>query len=189
MKESIRMIAVLTFFALLSGGILGWFNTFTEKRVEENRLRELLSSLQAVTGMDPKTDTYEVIKKEKDFELYRIISGTKTKAYAIVGEGNGYQDKIRLIFGVSPDFSKILALKILEEKDTPGLGARIESEEYLSQWKGKAANGSLKLVKTPTQNPYEVQAITGATISSTAVLDIVNKSVLRAKKILKEGGK
>lgn len=189
MKDSIRMIAVLTFFAVLSGGVLGWFNTFTEKRVEENKLRELIRSLKAVTGMDPKTDTYEVIKKDKDFELYKIISGTQTKAYAIVGEGNGYQYKIRLIFGIKPDFSEILALKILEEKETPGLGARIEEEDYLKQWKGKAANGNLKLVKTPTQNPYEVQAISGATISSTAVLDIVNRSVARAKKLLKEEGK
>ncbi len=184
MKESLRMIGVLTFFAVLSGGILGWFNTFTEKRVEENRLRELIHSLQTVTGMNPKTDTYEIVKKEKDFEVYKILSGTEVKAYAIVGEGNGYQDKIRLIFGVSPDFSRILALKILEQKDTPGLGARIEGEEFLSQWKGKAANGSLKLVKNPTENPYEIQAISGATISSTAVLNIVNRSVLRAKKLL-----
>ncbi len=189
MKDSLRMIAVLTFFAVLSGGILGWFNTFTEKRVKENKLRELIASLQSVTGMDPNTDTYKIVRKDKDFELYRIISGTETKAYAVVGEGNGYQDKIRLIFGVKPDFSEIIALKILEEKETPGLGARIEEEGYLKQWKGKAANGSLKLVKTPTENPYEVQAISGATISSTAVLDIVNKSVARAKKLIKEAGK
>ncbi len=189
MKDSLKMIAVLTFFAVLSGGILGWFNTFTQKKVEENKLRELLRSLQAVTGMNPDTDTYELVKKDKDFELYKILSGGQVKAYAIVGEGNGYQDKIRLIFGVEPDFSRIIALKILEEKETPGLGARIEEEDYLNQWKGKVASGELRLVKTPTESPDEVQAISGATISSTAVLDIVNKSVARAKKILKEGGK
>jgi len=186
MKESLRMIIVLTFFAALSGGVLGWFNSFTEKRVEMNKLKELQNSLKAVTEMDPKTDAYENIVKEKDFEIYKIISGTQVKAYAIVGEGNGYQDKIRLIFGVKPDFSEIIALKVLEEKETPGLGAKIESPDYLAQWKGKGANSKLELVKTPPKTKYEVQAISGATISSTTVVNIVNKSLERARRIIKE---
>jgi len=189
MRESLRMIIVLTIFAALSGGVLGWFNSYTEKRVEMNKLKDLQDSLQAVTKMDPKTETYENLVREKDFELYKIISGTETKAYAIVGEGNGYQDKIRLIFGVKPDFSEIIALKILEEKETPGLGAKIESPDYLAQWKGKGADSSLELVKEKPKTKYQVQAITGATISSTTVLNIVNKSIERARKILKEVGK
>ncbi len=189
MKDSIRMIVVLTFFAVLSGGILGWFNTYTAPRVEENQKRALMESLKAVTGFNPSSDRYEVVVSDKKFSIYRIISDGSVKAYAIVSQGSGYQDIIRLIFGVKPDFSSIIAMKILEEKDTPGLGAKIESKEYLSQWRGKSANVTLKLVKSPTTKPDEVQAITGATISSTAVLNIVNKALKKARKILKEGEK
>ncbi len=189
MKESLRIVIVLTVFSILSGGILGWFNKYTEKRVALNNLTALQESLKAVTNMNPKIEAYESVVKEKGFELYKIFSGTETVAYAIVASGNGFQDKIKLIFGVKPDFSRIIDLRILEQKETPGMGAKIETKKYLEQWKGKGADSTLELVKKKPNTKYQVEAITGATVSSTSVLNIVNRALDRARKAIKEAEK
>ncbi len=179
MKESARMIAVLTFFAVLSGGILAWFNKFTEERVRLNKLRELQQALSEVV---PGMEEYEAIVKERDFEAYRIKKGGEVIGYALVAEGNGYQDKIKLIFGLSPDLKKIFALRVLEQKETPGLGARITEPDYLKQWEGRDASSGIELVKgKKPEKENQVEAISGATISSKAVVTIVNQAIERFK--------
>ncbi len=187
MKESFRMIAVLTLVAVVSGGVLAWFNKFTEKKVEFNKLMELKKALSEVV---PGMERYEEIIKERDFEVYKIFKGEKLAGYAIVAEGNGYQDKIRLIFGISEDLTKIYALRVLEQKETPGLGARITEADYLKQWENRDASHGIKLVKGKTPEKEDgVGAISGATISSNAVVNIVNKGIERFKKTLKEMNK
>lgn len=183
MRDSIKTILVLTISAILSGAILGWFNQFTEARVIHNRLEELRRSLsEVVFGMH----SYEEIVKERGFTLYRVLSSDgQIAGYAIEVEGSGYQDKIRVLVGVAADMKRIYGLRVLEQKETPGLGARITEPEYLSSWKNLDTSLPIVLVKERSpQNLNEVHAITGATITSKAVVDIVNKGISRARTVI-----
>ena len=65
-------------------------------------------------------------------------------------------------------------VSILEMSETPGLGARTAEEAFRAQFRGKAAGGSLTVTKTPPESAMQVQAVSGATISSTAVTTAVN---------------
>jgi len=181
MKESFKIIVVLTLSALLSGAVLAWFNQFTEARVIENRLAELRKSLSEVV---PGMTRYDDLVRERNFALYKVWAGDSVAGYAVEAVGNGYQDKIRVLFGVAPDFSRIYALRVLDQKETPGLGARITEPWYLKGWKNRAATLLVLVKGREATKSNEIQAITGATITSRAVVSIVNKGLVRAKKEL-----
>ncbi len=187
MKSSFKMILVLTVSAILSGAVLAWFNQFTEARVIANKLAELRRSLNEVV---PGMTKYEEVVKKRDFAVYKVLSGDKVAGYAIEAVGNGYQDKIRILIGVTPDLSKIYALRVLEQKETPGLGAKISGKDYLKGWNDRDATKELVLVKgREPEKPNEVHAITGATITSKAVVKIVNSGLKEAKELLASEGK
>ncbi|SFM48683.1 RnfABCDGE type electron transport complex subunit G [Thermodesulforhabdus norvegica] len=187
MKDSIKTVIVLTLCAVLSGAVLAWFNKFTEARVIENKLAELRKSLSEVV---PGMSSYEEVVKERDFALYRVLSDGDVVGYAVEAQGNGYQDKIRVLVGVSRDLKRIYGLRVLEQKETPGLGARIVEPDYLAGWSERDATNPIMLVKGKNpEKPNEVHAITGATITSKAVVDIVNAGIARARTVVKGEGK
>ncbi len=103
---------------------------------------------------------------------------------AITAGEPGFSDVISLMFGFDPRSGTILGFKVLDQKETPGLGEKIEKDStFVGQWHGLVA--PLKTVKKRSGNdPAEVQAISGATISSRAVTRIINNAVARWRPLL-----
>lgn len=83
----------------------------------------------------------------------------------------GYAGPVRMLVGVSLD-GKVIGLKIIEQKETPGLGSNITSRKFLGQFIGKTIND-------PIQPKQDIDAITGATISSRAVCNGVREGLRR----------
>ncbi len=96
----------------------------------------------------------------------------------------GFAEIINLMIGFEPESGTLIGMKIMDEKETPGLGDKIEKDSvFVRQWPGLQA--PLKAVKTRSgNNPNEVQAISGATISSRAVTRIINNAVARWQPLL-----
>lgn len=99
--------------------------------------------------------------------------------YAIPAEGPGFQDTIVLLIGFDPKRRVIIGMEVLESRETPGLGDKIISDEhFLSNFEALAVEPTIVGVKNGARaNPNEVDTITGATISSKAVISILNKSM------------
>jgi electron transport complex protein RnfG len=99
---------------------------------------------------------------------------------AVQAAAPGFQDVIRLIYGFDPRTGRLLGMKVLESKETPGLGDKIEKDAtWASQFDG--AEPPLAAVKRRSGAAGEVDAISGATISSRAVVRIVNRSLERVR--------
>lgn len=95
--------------------------------------------------------------------------------YAIPGEGPGYQDTIRLIYGFDPARRRVIGMRVLESRETPGLGDRIyKDQDFVGAFRDLAAEPEIELVKDGAAADHQVDGITGATISSRAVVRIVN---------------
>ncbi|MFN8667681.1 MAG: FMN-binding protein [Gemmatimonadaceae bacterium] len=96
----------------------------------------------------------------------------------------GFAEIINLMIGFDPATGRLLGMKIMDQKETPGLGDKIEKDTvFATQWPGLVA--PLKAVKTRSgSNPGEVQAISGATISSRAVTRIINNAVAKWQPLL-----
>ncbi len=106
---------------------------------------------------------------------------------AVEAAGQGYADIIRILYGYNPSTEKIVGFYVLESKETPGLGDKIEKDNtFLSNFTAldvtltdnfSAIKNSIITVKRgEKKNNWEVDGITGATISSRAIGNIINSS-------------
>jgi len=101
-----------------------------------------------------------------------VVAGWVAKA-----GGQGYADKIELLVGIDALAEHITGLFILDQKETPGLGNKISDTVWRDQFIDKPTAGSLVVVKDKSQGASKIDAISGATISSVAVCDIINQTV------------
>jgi electron transport complex protein RnfG len=115
-----------------------------------------------------------------------------TVGIAFEAVGSGFQGKVSMMVGVDSLFSRITGLKVLEQVETPGLGTKIVTDPtnkqnpawFTEQFKTIPTDKEIEVVKN--QKPAkenEIQAITGATISSKSVVAILNKTIQNAKNV------
>ncbi len=191
MSLSSRMVIVLTAVGLLSGAFLAGVGILTKERIALNKKLEIE---RAIISVIPGSSKSQLFYEEKDFAVYGATDEAgNLQGYAVYTSGVGFQDKIVLMVGVTADVSRIFGLTVLDQKETPGLGAKITNKaSFLVFWENKDFTQPLRLRKPPAPTPEslsasQVNTITGATISSEAVLGIVNAA--REKIIqLKEAG-
>ena len=103
---------------------------------------------------------------------------------AITAAEPGFQELVTLMIGFDPASGTLIGFKVLDEKETPGLGDKIERDTaFGGQFAGRVAplTGVKGRAGAP---PSEVQTITGATISSRAVIRIINNAVARWRPLL-----
>lgn len=105
----------------------------------------------------------------------------------VTAQGMGYQDNIRVLYAYSFELDAIVGFKVLESKETPGLGDRIEKEaHFLANFEALDArlneDGTTLIHPIVTvkqgqkEEPWQVDGITGATITSEAIGKILNDS-------------
>lgn len=175
MNKLAKMIIVLSVIGLISGGVLAVMYQWSLPKIIANQVRETDA---AVFRVLPGTTSYKQITKDEltyfdCFDKHGGKIGT-----AIVCKGNGYQGQIKLMVGVNADFSKFTGMIVLEQVETPGLGAKIVEQKFMNQFISLATKPPIAYVKgVKPEKANEIQAITGATISSRAVVEIINKTV------------
>jgi electron transport complex protein RnfG len=109
---------------------------------------------------------------------------------AIEAQGKGYQDVIKVLYGYTPAEQHIIGMKVLESKETPGLGDKIGRDpRFLTNFEnldarltedGAKLEHAFEVVKPGAKkNPWQIDGITGATISSKAVGKLLNDSAPR----------
>jgi electron transport complex protein RnfG len=110
-------------------------------------------------------------------------SGNRLGA-AVTAQEPGFQEEVLLMIGFEPSSGTLIGFKVLEEKETPGLGDKIERDtSFGSQFAGRIA--PLKGVRVRSATDLsQVQTITGATISSRAVIRIINHAMERWQPLL-----
>jgi electron transport complex protein RnfG len=143
---------------------------FTHSRIEAQAITEEKAALD---GVYPEASDFGE-EKIGDETYYVAKKDNKLIGYIIRAKNRGYASTITMLVSFDPK-GEIKGIKILTQEETPGLGAKINEVRYgekkpwfLQQFEGKRAQ-ELDL--------KNIQAITGATISSKAVLDGVKKSV------------
>ncbi|MCP3962926.1 MAG: FMN-binding protein [bacterium] len=95
--------------------------------------------------------------------------------YAIPGEGAGYQDTIKLLYGFDAERRRVVGMYILESRETPGLGDRIYKDlDFVAAFRDLVVEPEIELVSGGGAADNQVDGITGATISSKAVVSIIN---------------
>ncbi len=182
-----RLVATLAIAGLLSGiAIVGAYE-ITKPMIEANRARALR---QAVFEVVPGAERLQRLAwrdgalvpaaGEADGEpsVYAGYgAGGEFLAYAVPGEAPGYQDIIKLLYGYDPARGRVVGMEVLESRETPGLGDRIyKDQDFVGAFRDLAVEPEIELVKDGAGAANQVDGITGATISSLAVVRIINQA-------------
>ncbi len=136
----------------------------------------------------PRTVSITKNNRTVSYKLFQVIEKGETSGWVVKSSGQGYADKIELLIGLDPSLNKILGLFILEQKETPGLGNKITEWEFRKQFISKSTNMPIVASKTGATSPDEINAITGATISSRSICSIINTAVKDIRASLKDKG-
>jgi electron transport complex protein RnfG len=109
--------------------------------------------------------------------------------WAFICEGAGFADKIKLVLTVDAAFEKLAGFGVLASNETPGFGDKIKNDFFRSQFIG-SPTAKLEITKAGDDKKIdaEIIAITGATVSSDAVVAILNNYIGQVKKHIKEKG-
>ncbi len=182
----VRMISALVAVGVLSGAVLAMVYTLTIQRIKDNRNKE---SEQAVLNLFPDADIAGLMKgsEKGDRGVVEVVDkNKKLLGYAFKAEGNGYQGTIEIIGGLNADLTRMRGIEIVESQETPGLGAEIAGNNFRKQFVGLSVARPIEYVKNQKpQEPCQIEAITGATISSRAVVNILNKRIEEVRKTIK----
>lgn len=175
MKEMLKITLSLVAIFIAAGIIMGGtYKTtspvrfYAEKKEKEEALKEM-----APEATEPITKSGDWSNHGKNYEYFKATASGKPIAYIASTAGKGYSSYVKML--VSLDTSmQIKGIKILGHGETPGLGDQIEEAVFLDQFKGKNFS-QLVLIKGETKE--NIQAISGATISSRAVTNGVRDAV------------
>jgi len=198
--SSMRLVLTLAIAGLVSGvAIIGIYEA-TLPTITANKARELREAvfkvLPGVSQMQPLVfrDGELVVELAPEADESAIYGGYDSDGqfvgYAIPGAGPGFQDTIGLLYGFDPLQRKVRGMEILESRETPGLGDKIYKDmDFVGDFKALSVDPTIVAVKKGSKSrPNEVDAITGATISSKAVVLIINEThALWSEKLLAPG--
>lgn len=164
---------VLILASGLSAGLAG-VDFSLHDRIEGHAKRRLEAAvLEVVPGGVASTAT--TIAGQA---VYRVTDQSgELCGWATLAEGRGFQDRIRLMVGVSREGSQVTGLTVLDSSETPGLGDRIQQSSFREQFVGQSTEHPFTRAQPGESAPAPVHAITGATISSQAVINAVNSQL------------
>lgn len=185
-EESWLVLVLGAVFAVMLAGA----QTSLSGKIAENNVRALNQAISEIVPGTVKTDKLQIAGYDRDIFKCQNADG-RTIGWAVDAQGIGFADKIHLVFGLSADGATVTGLKVIENVETPGLGNKIASEDedaFPTQFKDLKASTPIVLTKKKRNiDDNEIQAITGATISSNAVTKIVNDALaLLQSKLPKE---
>ena len=113
---------------------------------------------------------------------YAGLAGGEAVGYVFETEASGYGGAVSVMTGIDSEGS-VTGVVILAHEETPGLGANAEKEDFLQQYQQPAPDGGFEVIKYQTPQEGQVEAITGATITTRAVTDAVNQAIAQYQEI------
>jgi electron transport complex protein RnfG len=183
-----HLLVTLGTAGALAGLLIVFVYQATQPRIQAYKAMVLRQAISEVLGAPARWDTLYVIDDALALQppegvdaagLDRVFLGYAEDAapvgYAITGAEAGFQDIIDLIFGYDAGTRTVLGMKVLANKETPGLGDKIEKDSaFVAEFAGPEVPlvGVKRARATGAAN--EIDMITGATISSRTIIDIIN---------------
>lgn len=179
----LKPIVILTLIASVMAGLLGGTNLLTAEKIKKLEAEAEKFAVEKVI----KAENYEKLNLKyngTEYTYFKAQNGIETVGYAFTLSANGYGGAVKCVVGIAKD-GKITAVEITDvSNETPGLGQNAGRASFTDQFKGKASE--LSVVKSGAKE-NQVQAVTGATITSKAVASSVNLALELFKSLETEG--
>ena len=193
-QQSWLLIVSSFFFGLLIAGANAAWKDKIDYNVNVYKFNKIAKEvLPEAANFEDVSNQIEV-ETEKGGKMPVTLKKAVDSSGAVIGwlftcQGPGFADQIQLIMAVDADFEHIKGFGVLASNETPNFGDKIKTPYYRNQFVGAPA-ATLSLVKTgdPEKIDSDIVAISGATISSQAVVNIVNQFLPQVKEKMKTEG-
>jgi electron transport complex protein RnfG len=200
-----RLIAVLGSVAMISGLLIVLVYQATLPTITEQKRQALEAAVLKVIPGASRMHAYVVEGKDLVPATEGNVSGLHVylgydpngalKGIAAEGSGQGYADAVKILYGYSPECECIAGFTVVSSRETPGFGDKLQTDpDFLANFKSLDArlngdkNGlanAIVTVKHGTKTqPWQVDAISGATVSSRAVGRALNDSASQVLPVL-----
>jgi len=191
MKDKIMMLVFVLVLGTVLTGILVAVNWYTTPVISRNEQHEIQVNILKALGIPfgegevERVFAGQVQAKESGGKTYYVADGG---GVAFAYSGSGLWGPINGIVALNPDLSSLKAVTVIHQEETPGLGDRIKEQAYLDQFQGKEFSSGLKLMPPgKSSRANEIDAITGATLTPKAFLQILNKNLTAAVPAIRQG--
>ena len=180
-----RLVLTLGLAGTLSGLVLSTVFQITDPIIRRNNQRALEAAVYTVVPDSARMQKLVLLddrlqpatpEQAQQRGIYAAYAGDGTfLGYAIEHQGPGFQDDINLLYGYDPATRRVIGMRVLKSLETPGLGDKIiKDHAFVAQFDDLAVEPLVTVVKDGRDEPFEIDAITGATVSSKAVVTIIN---------------
>lgn len=188
MKNICKLGVILFIITASAGFLLGGIHGVTEEPIARLLEKEKLDAMRSTlpTAEEFKRISPIISAKSIIHEVNAGYSNGKIVGYNIKISPKGYGGVIDMMVGVSID-GTLRGIQILSHAETPGLGAEAGKPAFSNQFVDRQSEG-IALVKGKPSKDNEIQALTGATITSKAVTDGVNEALAFFRSSLKGEG-
>jgi electron transport complex protein RnfG len=158
-QDYLLPVLVLTIICLISSGALAVTHQITMPIIEEAERNEAVAARMEVL---PAADSFEQVQAQFP-GIEEAFIAQNGSGFVIVASGKGYAGEIKLIMGIDNN-GQIHRVKVLSHTETAGLGSKAAEEAHLGGFAGKS------------EKFYDVQAVSGATVSSKSIADIIEQA-------------
>jgi len=170
MMYYIKLGGILLIICVIATGILAYVNSVTEPKIIALKAAEAIKSREALI---PESD-FEEVKVSEDFSYFIAYKkGTKDiQGYTFTAGKTGYSSKVLTMAGLDPQF-KIINIKVIDQAETPGLGANCTATSFTDQFKGKTQTDMLV-----DKDDGPIKSLSGATITTRAIANSLKEQIL-----------
>ena len=198
--SSYRLIITLAVIAMMSGLLVATTFQVTSGRIQDNRRAALEEAIFEVLPEATSKRAFTLgdngLRPLPEAEAGRagLFAGYdadgELAGVAIEGAARGYQDVVRILYGYSPEDECITGFTVLQSSETPGLGDRVETDpEFLANFdcldaslnpdRSALANEIVTVKHGEKTRPWQIDAISGATVTSQAIGAAMQSSASR----------
>jgi Na+-translocating ferredoxin:NAD+ oxidoreductase subunit G len=188
MSYFIKLGLVLLIITAIASGILAFVDSLTSEKIRENKnlaeeearrdvLPEAVRFQLHTTTLEAQKEIQNPLKNAADTGPRQFIyylaydDNDELVGYSFVASKYGYSSQVKTMVGVNTDM-KILKIKVIEQAETPGLGANAASDDFQNRFLSKSIS-QLKVDK----DGGDIKSLTGATITSKAVCSSIEEGL------------
>jgi Na+-translocating ferredoxin:NAD+ oxidoreductase subunit G len=190
LKQMLRAATLLSFFAVLGGGLVAFSFELTHEQIKANERAALVRTLNSLIPHEKyDNDLLEdslalqnemLLGTDKPVIIYRARKAGKPIAAVLTPEApDGYNGRIRLLVGIDYE-GTLMGVRVLSHRETPGLGDQIEirKSNWILGFNGHSLNNPKKAGWNVKKDGGVFDQFTGATITPRAVIKAVHKTLV-----------
>lgn len=174
MKLYLKLGLTLLAVCVIATAILAYVNSITGPKIKVLKEEESVKSREALI---PDSD-FEQIKVSDDFSYFVAYKkGSKeVQGYTFTAAGTGYSSNVQTMAGLDSQF-RLIGIKIIDQAETPGLGANCKAASFTDQFKGKVQDDLVV-----DKDGGKIKSLSGATITTRAIANSLKDTIALVQK-------